>query len=80
MGQVANPITGEVREGVEAVEEALRIPQGDEPSPSAVSRSFEAEALRTEILRVGRKLWERQYVDGNGGNISWTELCLHSVR
>ena len=70
MGQVANPITGEVREGVEAVEEALRIPQGDEPSPSAVSRSFEAEALRTEILRVGRKLWERQYVDGNGGNIS----------
>jgi L-fuculose-phosphate aldolase len=34
------------------------------------ANSFEAEALRTEILRVGRKLWERQYVDGNGGNIS----------
>jgi L-fuculose-phosphate aldolase len=26
--------------------------------------------LRQEIIRVGRKLWERQYVDGNGGNIS----------
>lgn len=23
-----------------------------------------------EIIDVGRKLWERQYVDGNGGNIS----------
>ena len=23
-----------------------------------------------EIIEVGRKLWERQYVDGNGGNIS----------
>ena len=23
-----------------------------------------------EIVAVGRKLWERQYVDGNGGNIS----------
>ncbi len=26
--------------------------------------------LKEEIVRVGRKLWERQYVDGNGGNIS----------
>jgi L-fuculose-phosphate aldolase len=32
--------------------------------------SFEADALRAEIIRVGRKLWQRQYVDGNGGNIS----------
>lgn len=29
-----------------------------------------AQALRGEIIAVGRKLWERQYVDGNGGNIS----------
>jgi len=34
------------------------------------ANSFEADALRAEIIRVGRKLWERQYVDGNGGNIS----------
>jgi L-fuculose-phosphate aldolase len=27
-------------------------------------------ALKAEIVRVGKKLWERQYVDGNGGNIS----------
>ena len=32
--------------------------------------SPEAEALKAEIIEVGRKLWLRQYVDGNGGNIS----------
>jgi L-fuculose-phosphate aldolase len=26
--------------------------------------------LKAEIIQVGRKLWERQYVDGSGGNIS----------
>ncbi len=71
MEQFANPISDQVREVVEAVVEALRVPKPDELSPSAAaSSSFEAEALRTEIIRTGRKLWERQYVDGNGGNIS----------
>jgi L-fuculose-phosphate aldolase len=27
--------------------------------------------IKQEIIRVGRKLWDRQYVDGNGGNISY---------
>ena len=40
------------------------------PSPLAAAISPEAHALRMEIIAVGRKLWERQYVDGNGGNIS----------
>jgi L-fuculose-phosphate aldolase len=31
----------------------------------------EAEAVRKEICAVGKKLWLRQYVDGNGGNISY---------
>ena len=38
--------------------------------PLQVFTSPEANALKEEIVRVGRKLWERQYVDGNGGNIS----------
>ncbi len=70
MEQVTHPISEQVKEVVEAVIEALRVPKPDEFSPSAASSSFEAEALRTEIILVGRKLWERQYVDGNGGNIS----------
>jgi len=34
-------------------------------------RSPEAEAIKREIVEVGRKLWQRAYVDGNGGNISY---------
>jgi L-fuculose-phosphate aldolase len=33
--------------------------------------SPEAEAIKKEICNVGRKLWMRQFVDGNGGNISF---------
>jgi L-fuculose-phosphate aldolase len=39
-------------------------------SPAEASGTLEAEALRDEIIRAGRKLWQRQYVDGNGGNLS----------
>jgi len=31
----------------------------------------EAEVIKKEICAVGRKLWMRQFVDGNGGNISY---------
>jgi len=41
-----------------------------QPSAEASFSSPEALAIRKEIVTVGRKLWERQYVDGNGGNIS----------
>lgn len=41
-----------------------------ESLPLEAALLFEAEGLREEIILVGRKLWERQYVDGNGGNIS----------
>ncbi len=33
--------------------------------------SPEAEAIKKEICAVGKKLWMRQFVDGNGGNISY---------
>jgi L-fuculose-phosphate aldolase len=70
MEQVMNPISDQGSEIVEPAVEPLPIPNPEDTPPSAISSSFEAEALRSEILRVGRKLWERQYVDGNGGNIS----------
>jgi len=43
-------------------------------SPAPNPRLFstpEAEAVKKEICAVGRKLWMRQFVDGNGGNISY---------
>jgi L-fuculose-phosphate aldolase len=55
--------------------------EGGTPSPAKVASagpahaklfaSAEAEAAKAEIVAVGRKLWHRQYVDGNGGNISF---------
>ena len=41
-----------------------------ETTPLEAASSAEASDLRAEIMHVGRKLWQRQYVDGNGGNIS----------
>lgn len=46
--------------------------------PLQVFTSPETNALKEEIVRAGRKLWERQYVDGNGGNIS-VRLSPHYV-
>jgi L-fuculose-phosphate aldolase len=40
------------------------------PNPRLFT-SPEAEAVKKEICAVGRKLWLRQFVDGNGGNISY---------
>ena len=38
--------------------------------PFELFHSPAVEAIKEEIVRTGRKLWQRQYVDGNGGNIS----------
>ena len=71
MEQTANPIPEQVQEVVKTVVKAFRTPKADgHPSPATAACSFEAEALKAEIILSGRKLWERQYVDGNAGNIS----------
>jgi len=38
--------------------------------PLQLFHSPVATLIKEEIVKTGRKLWERQYVDGNGGNIS----------
>jgi L-fuculose-phosphate aldolase len=59
-------ITAIVRRAVEA-----RLADSeDESDPYKLFHSRRAQALKEEIVAVGRKLWQRQYVDGNGGNIS----------
>jgi L-fuculose-phosphate aldolase len=48
-------------------------PTFSSPVDTEVERLFnspEARAIKDEICAVGRKLWQRSYVDGNGGNIS----------
>jgi L-fuculose-phosphate aldolase len=70
MEQSTVPVAEQVRGVAQTVAEVQREPLPEDESPLAVANSFEAQTLREEIVRVGRKLWERQYVDGNGGNIS----------
>ncbi|MGB0063658.1 MAG: class II aldolase/adducin family protein, partial [Terracidiphilus sp.] len=52
---------------------APSVPQPGDSTENHVRlfNSPEAEAIKNEICSVGRKLWLRQYVDGNGGNISY---------
>jgi L-fuculose-phosphate aldolase len=40
-------------------------------SDEAILNSPEAMVIKQEMIRVGKKLWDRQYVDGNGGNITY---------
>ncbi|HUA99733.1 MAG TPA: class II aldolase/adducin family protein [Terracidiphilus sp.] len=44
---------------------------GRAPSNPRLFSTPEAEEIKKEICAVGRKLWMRQFVDGNGGNISY---------
>jgi L-fuculose-phosphate aldolase len=48
-------------------------PAGSSPAPvnRRIFSTPEAEEIKKEICAVGRKLWLRQFVDGNGGNISY---------
>lgn len=43
---------------------------GGEASPLSAYNSTEAAETREKILAAGRKLYQREYVDGNAGNIS----------
>jgi L-fuculose-phosphate aldolase len=48
------------------------LPSGGRPAPNVKLFSTpEAEAIKKEICAIGKKLWMRQFVDGNGGNISY---------
>ncbi|MGO9438562.1 MAG: class II aldolase/adducin family protein [Terracidiphilus sp.] len=78
MPQQTVPIAEEGREVAQAATEMSRAQQPEELAPLAAARSPEAQLLRAEIIAVGRKLWERSYVDGNGGNIS-VRLGAHFV-
>jgi L-fuculose-phosphate aldolase len=59
--------------GIAVTKTSASSPAGATGSDAANRLFFspEAEAIKKEICAVGRKLWMRQYVDGNGGNISY---------
>ena len=48
-----------------------QLPSSPKGPVDALFHSAEAVAIKQEIIKVGQKLWLREYVDGNGGNISY---------
>jgi L-fuculose-phosphate aldolase len=63
---------------------AARKPATRPSAASVLFSSAGAEEIKKEICAAGRKLWMRQYVDGNGGNISYrigpnAVLCTPSL-
>lgn len=55
---------------------AARVPAGKPSSKSsprqleAFFKSAEIGSVKEQICQIGKRLWEREYVDGNGGNIA----------
>jgi len=54
---------------LQCVEQGARSSSAGE-DPREIFHSPATQLIKEEIVRTGRKLWQRQYVDGNGGNIS----------
>jgi len=71
-------VQGSAQAGAKVVEDPFSSPPSKNGSsssaPTTNARLFttqEAEMVKKEICAVGKKLWLRQFVDGNGGNISY---------
>lgn len=63
---------GTARTPASANPPAVAAPAGGlAPANARLFSTPEAEAVKKEICTVGKKLWMRQFVDGNGGNISY---------
>jgi L-fuculose-phosphate aldolase len=48
-------------------------PGSDPKTPAEIARLFnspEIHALKVKICDIGRRIWEKDYVDGNGGNMT----------
>ncbi|HXP08482.1 MAG TPA: class II aldolase/adducin family protein [Acidobacteriaceae bacterium] len=54
---------------LQCVEQGVRSSSTGE-DPLEIFHSPATQLIKEEIVRTGHKLWQRQYVDGNGGNIS----------
>jgi len=64
-------VTSGKKKRIETAVRASRKPAATRKTEHAIFSSPEAREIKKEICAAGRKLWMRQYVDGNGGNISY---------
>lgn len=71
-GEPAHPLLSSQVKIPAASAPVAKSPDGRDYRPEhlALFHSAEAERLKLEICDIGRRLWQREYTDGNGGNIS----------
>ncbi len=80
LGQNA-PVSGATRSGPTAPAAEPMVPDfefkwapGSDPrTPAEIQAFFESPAIRTlreRMVDIGRRIWEKGYVDGNGGNLT----------
>jgi L-fuculose-phosphate aldolase len=63
---------GDAAKSSTAAAASVATSSGNLPAPNPrLFTTPEAEEIKKEICAVGKKLWMRQFVDGNGGNISY---------
>src|SRR5580698_7619749 len=70
--KVKSKVKSPNKTGQKPAKNASRSAAEGRPAPNPhLFATPEANAIKKEICAVGRKLWLRQFVDGNGGNISY---------
>jgi L-fuculose-phosphate aldolase len=86
---MTSPSRKEIKEIIqEALSKCLpstNVANGEQDEARALFNSAKVQAIKEEIVQVGKKLWLREYVDGNGGNISYRisddyVLCTPTMR
>lgn len=86
---MTSPNRKEIREIIEeALSKCLPTTNVSSGGPDVARELFgsaKVQAIKEEIVQVGKKLWLREYVDGNGGNISYRisddyVLCTPTMR
>jgi L-fuculose-phosphate aldolase len=60
-----------IKQAVAAYGQPNGTPHAHSTDMERLFHSPEAQKIKDEICAVGKKLWQRSYVDGNGGNISY---------
>ena len=72
-GARSTPAPGTQKEFVVPDYEFKWTPGSDPKTAAEVERFFNSPAIQTlkqRICDIGRRIWEKDYVDGNGGNIT----------
>jgi L-fuculose-phosphate aldolase len=86
---MTSPNRKQIRELIqEALSKCLptaNVSNGEQDEARELFNSAKVQTIKEEIVQVGKKLWLREYVDGNGGNISYRisddyVLCTPTMR